>query len=137
MTEPAPLTPEQFEQLVARVARRVLGTIKVLAVLFFVLYALGIGYTLRQSYKGREDLVGSQRQGCERGKVTAAADGTAWFMASIRAASSYATAVAEMDAPGMATHLPAAVVYRTTDAAKFLRAVLDCSEAYPSPSLRP
>jgi hypothetical protein len=74
-------------------------------------------------YQGRHALVDSQRNGCERGRLDRAANARAWREAekARRADRDYGTArVYAQVATGLET-----------------RARIDCSDAFPSPSLLP
>lgn len=103
-------------------ARSILHYLSLLTAVIAVVW----GYTVWQSFEGRRDLVGSQRSGCERGKLDRLANAEGW-----RAAET------ARRASGTVNDLRAARKYQRIAEGLEDRARVKCDDVFPSPSLLP
>lgn len=119
-----------------------------LVLLLFALLLLLWGYTLWQSYKGRVDLVHSERVGCERGKKDRKANAIGWRAAEFARLDtlaqtlhiSFKEAKARLDTkptPREVPDLVAARQYAKIASGLERRGRIDCTKAYPNASFLP
>jgi hypothetical protein len=90
-----------------------------LAILNVLVYVLLFGLVLWSSYSARSNLVDSQRQGCERGKLDRAASARGWRIA--------------QDARIADGNFGVAKAYAAIASELERRSRIDCSAVYPQP----
>lgn len=123
------------------------GIIQMLLIGFAV--QLGIlGYVFYQSYVGREDVVKSQRKGCERGKLDREANAEGWRAAERVRLATFANqehlvveeAQVWLDEPSRPDDPPdliAARRYNRIATGLEVRSKIDCAKAYPKAGIFP
>lgn len=97
---------------------------------FAILAAFLFGYVIAQSYQGRVEIHQAQIAGCQRGKLDRADNALGW-----RTAQEARDAAYKLD--HRASDLFAAQRYDAIATELERRSAIDCSKAFPSPTLSP
>lgn len=113
-----------------------------------IAFLLLVGYVFFQSYQGRSDLVQSQRNGCERGKLDRAANAEGWRTAETARVSAAAESmhisieavrklIRQTPQPDEVYDLVAARKYDKIAHGLEVRSKINCARAFPKAGLFP
>jgi hypothetical protein len=106
-----------------------------LVVIGMAVQLLVIGYVFYQSYQGRNDVVSSQRQGCERGKLDRQ-DNADFQIAQTIYITGVTDAQSVREDVKQAARKAVITFHRTSQSLK-KRARIDCAHVYPKAGLLP